>query len=195
VYQTPLEISKYTVLKTKAYKDGWLSSDPVEYVFFKKGKKPSKADLSTKPDAKYPGEGAATLIDEQKGMPDFYRDPPWMGFRNEPMEAYFFFEDGSPSVSNVTLSYARNIYALCMPPAELEVWGGSDPDHLKLLNRIKPEQPTAWVSTRIEGASITIQESSFACYKLIAKPLSKLPEFRGEKKQKGWLMVDEVFFN
>jgi hypothetical protein len=195
VYQTPLGISKYTVLKTKAYKDGWLSSDPVEYVFFKKGEKPSKAELITKPDAKYPGEGAVTLIDERKGMPDFYRDPPWMGFRNEPMEAYFFFEDNPPSVSNVTLSYARNIYALCMPPAEFEVWGGSDPDHLKLLNKIKPEQPTAWVSTRIEGAAITIPESSFACYKVIARPLSKLPEFRNEKKQKGWLMVDEIFFN
>jgi hypothetical protein len=82
-----------------------------------------------------------------------------------------------------------------MPPAEFEVWGGPDPKSLKLLNKIKPEQPVAWVSTRIEGASIAIPESSFACYKIVAKPLSKLPEFRNEKKQKGWLMVDEVFFN
>jgi hypothetical protein len=195
VYKTPVAISEYTVLKTKAYKDGWLSSNVGEHIFFRKGPTPSKAELLTKPDTKYAGEGAMTLIDDRKGMPDFYRESSWIGFREEPMEAYFFFDGQIPLVKKITLSYAKNIYALCMPPYEMEVWGGADTESLKLINKIKPDQPSEWVGTRIEGVTVSIPESAFACYKIVARPLSKLPEFRKEKKQKGWLMVDEIFFN
>lgn len=195
VYKDPLPVRNYAIVKTKAYKDQWLSSRQVEYVFFKNGVKPGRAELLTKPDSRYQGEGATTLIDNKKGMPDFYRDPAWMAFREAPLEALFFFEGDAPAITNITLSYARNIGAMCMPPATLEVWGGSHPKDLRLLRRITPAQPTAYVPTRIEGAAVDIPESSFRCYKIVARPLSKLPEFRKEKKQKGWLMVDEVFFN
>lgn len=194
-YKDPLPITSYTVIKTKAYKERWLSSKQVEYVFFKAGVKPSRAELLTKPDSKYPGEGASTLIDNKKGMPDFYRDPTWMAFRNEPLEAVFFFEGDVPKLTNITLSYARNIGSMCMPPATFEVWAGSGLKDLKLLRKITPAQPTVYVPTRIEGAAINIPASAFACYKIIARPLSKLPEFRNAKNEKGWLMVDEVFFN
>jgi hypothetical protein len=195
VYKEPLDLKNYSVLKTKAYKEGWLSSNKAEFVFFKTGYKPSKTELLTRPEDRYPGEGSITLVNGTKGLPDFYRDPAWMGFRNEPLEGYFFFEGSTPTITSVTLSYARNIGAMCMPPASMEVWGGSDPKNLKLLNRITPNQPTEYVPTRIEGAVIEIPPSNYTCYKIVAKPLAKLPAFRKEKKQKGWLMVDELFFN
>jgi hypothetical protein len=128
-------------------------------------------------------------------MPDFYRDPSWMGFRNEPLEAYFYFEGEIPKIKNITLSFAKNIGAMCMPPSSMEIWGGADPKNLKLLKKITPAQPAAYVGTRIEGASVEIPASTFACYKIVARPLAKLPAFRKEPKEKGWLMVDEVFFN
>jgi hypothetical protein len=195
VYKDPVPIRNYAIIKTKAYKDGWLSSRQAEYVFFKNGVKPGRAELLTKPDARYQGEGATTLIDNKKGMPDFYRDPAWMAFREAPLEALFFFEENAPTITSITLSYARNIGAMCMPPATLEVWGGAHPKDLRLLRKITPSQPTVYVPTRIEGATVDVPASTFACYKIVARPLSKLPEFRKEKKQKGWLMVDEVFFN
>jgi uncharacterized membrane protein len=195
VYEMPIAIDRYALIKAKAFKEGWVSSRQAEFVFFKKGATPDKAEIVTNPDKKYPGEGGTTLIDDKKGMPDFYRDPVWMGFREEPLEAYFTFEKEIPEVKTVTLSYAKNIYAMCMPPATLEVWGGADKSNLKLLKKIIPVQPDSYVGTRIEGATVEIPPSKFACYKIVAKPLSKLPAFRKEKKEKGWLMVDEVFFN
>jgi uncharacterized membrane protein len=196
VYESSLAVSKYTLVKTKAYKDGWLSSDVTEHVFFPNKAKPSKVKLVSNPDKKYQGEGGQTFIDDKKGMPDFYRDPSWMGFREESLEAVFYFDEkNTPTISNITLSYARNVYAMCMPPAEMEVWGGDDERNLTLLGKIKPIQPTEYVSVRIEGADIEFKPSTYRCYKLIAKPLAKLPGFRKEKKEKGWLMVDEVFFN
>ncbi|HEY0739911.1 MAG TPA: c-type cytochrome domain-containing protein [Chryseosolibacter sp.] len=195
IYKDEINIDRYAIVKSKAFKDGWLSSNVSEHIFFPEGVKPDRATLLTKPEDRYMGEGASTLIDNRKGMPDFYRDPVWMGFRNQNLEALFYFDKNIPEISNVTLSYARNIYAMCMPPSEIQVWGGDDEKNLKLLASYKPEQPKQYVPTRIEGADIAIPPSKFKCYKLVAKTLTKLPEFRKAPKEKGWLMVDEVFFN
>lgn len=195
IYKDAIRIDQYSIIKTKAFKDGWLSSNGAEHVFFPTGVKPDRATLFTKPEDRYPGEGATTLIDNRKGMPDFYRDPVWMGFRNQNLEAIFYFDKNVPTVSSVTLSYARNIYAMCMPPAEMQVWGGDDEKNLKLLASYTPVQPTEYTSTRIEGANLRIPVSKFKVYKLVAKTLVKLPAFRKAPKEKGWLMVDEVFFN
>lgn len=195
VYKDPIALDRYAVVKSKAFKDGWLSSNGSEYVFFTEGITPDRATLLTKPEDRYPGEGITTLTDSRKGMPDFYRDPVWMGFRNQNLEAIFYFDKNVPEISHVTLSYARNVNAMCMPPTEMQVWGGTDENNLKLLASGKPEQPKDYVSTRIEGAYIAIPPSKFKCYKLVAKTLTKLPEFRKAPGEKGWLMVDEVFFN
>ncbi len=196
IYNEPVMPAGYTIVKTKAFKDGWLSSDPKEYIFFRKGHRPERVELRTSPEPQYPGEGGETLIDDKKGMPDFYRAPVWMGFRNQPLEALFFFPKAEPpTVSAITLSYARNVGAMCMPPALVEVWGGNNAADLRLLANVVPDQPTEYLSTRIEGATVTIPPSTFSCYRILARPLEKLPAFREAPKDKGWLMVDEVFFN
>jgi hypothetical protein len=193
VYEKPIDVDKYTIVKTKAFKDGWLSSDVVEYVFFVKGKR-ANAVLDTSPEPKYEGEGAATLTDGVKGMPDFYKDPSWIGFRNNPLVAHFTIENDVP-VKNITISYARNVWAMCMPPKEVEVWAGPDKNRMKLISKTVPRQPDTYVSNRTEGVTIAIPPSNFRYYKIVAKPLAKLPAFRNEKKEKGWLMVDEIYFN
>jgi hypothetical protein len=193
ILKEPVAINDYAIIKTKAFKDGWISSNGSEHIFFVSGIKADRCVLLTKPEDRYPGEGGSTLTDGRKGMPDFYRDPVWMGFRNENLEALFFFENDPPLLTSVTLSYARNINAMCMPPAEMQIWGGNDELNLKLLTSLKPEQPSGYTATRIEGSNLQFPASRFKCYKLVAKTLTKLPAFRKAPKEKGWLMVDEVF--
>jgi uncharacterized membrane protein len=195
IYKAPFAIDKYSVVKARTFKEGWKGSDTAEYVLFKKGFKPTKVELLTKPDTQYPGEGGLTLINDKKGLPDFFRDPVWMAFRNDPMEVLFSFENEKPVLNYITLSYSRNIYAMCMPPASIEVWGGDDPKKLRLITRLTPQQPTKYVSSRIEGVTLELPKTKFTYYKIIANPLAKLPAFRDAKKEKGWLMVDEIFFN
>jgi len=194
VYEKPIHITGYTVVKTRAFKNGWAGSDTAEHVFYKKGQVPSSAELLTSSEPKYEGEGAVTFIDGIKGMPDFYRDPSWIGFRNKPLVAHFTFDQSRP-ISKITISYGRNIWAMCMPPESVEVWGGPDERHLQLLGKVVPKQPDTWVSSRFEGVEVEIPSSDFAFYKIVAKPLARLPAFRNAKKEKGWLMVDEIFFN
>ncbi len=194
VYTDPINIEKTSIIKTKAFKDGWLSSDVAEFVLFKKGHKPSKIRLLTKPDDRYQGEGEITLIDDQKGLPDFYRHPAWIGFRNNDLIVDFVFED-PPVIRTVTLSYSKNVNAKFMPPQEMQIWGGNTPENLKLISKVTPHQPGSYEATRIEGVSLELPSTGFKYYKLIATPLAKLPEFTKAKKEKGWLLVDEIFFN
>lgn len=194
IYQEGIFIDGYTLVKAKAFKDGWRSSDIAEYVFFRKGIPPLQGRLLSKSEPKYEGDGINTLMDFQKGMPDFFKDPSWVGFRSEPLTSLFFF-DGKEKIKAVTISYAKNIGAMCMPPYEVEVWGGKDEKELHLLNKVRPAQPDGWVSNRTEGVSVSLPPEGYQCVKVVARPLAKLPEFRKEKKQKGWLMVDEIFFN
>lgn len=193
VYEKPIESKAYQVIKARAIKQGWRSSNLAEFVVFNSGHKPSRAELKTTPHERYQGEGAQTLINGKKGAPDFFRDPTWIAFREGPLEAVFYFND-PPEIQSLTISYSKNVGAMTMPPAEVEVWGGADEQHLSLLQKVKPVQPTEYGMSRIEGVEISFMKSKLKCYKLIARPLSKLPAFR-ESKDKGWLMVDEVFFN
>jgi hypothetical protein len=194
VYDGPIEIHKYSVIKAKAYKEGWRSSESKEFIVFKEGLRPDEATLLTKSEQKYEGEGVETLINGLKGMPDFYKDPSWIGFRENAMDLRVVFKN-KRRVRNITLSYARNVWAMCMPPASVEIWASQGDGQMKLLSRKVPLQPDTWVSNRTEGLSIDIPESDYTQVKIIARPLAKLPAFREEKKQKGWLMLDEVFFN
>jgi hypothetical protein len=192
VYVKPIPAGPYQVIKAMAVKDGWKHSSITEFIVFKTGIKPSRAELVTLPDQQYQGEGAQTFIDGKKGISDFFKDPTWIAFRDRPLEAIFYF-DNPPSLQSIIISFSKNVGAMTMPPAEVEVWSGADKDHLTLLQKIKPAQPTHYGNSGIEGVEIKFATTKQKCYKLIAKPLTKLPEFR-KSKDKGWLMVDEIFF-
>lgn len=193
VYTAPLEARAYQLVKAAAFRDGWKRSEVADFIIFKTGYKPSRGELKTIPEPQYKGEGISTFSDGKKGSPDFFRDPVWMAYRNGPLEAVFYFDD-APEIGSVTLSYADNIYAMTMAPGEMEVWGGNDEHSLSLLQRVKPVQPEGYGPTRVRGIEVTFPAAKRRCYKIIAKPLSKFPAFY-KTKDKGWLMVDEIFFN
>ena len=194
VYKDPLPIGNYSMIKTKAFKEGWLSSDIAEFIFFRKGFRPDTAALINPPNERFQGEGITTLIDENKGLPDFYRHPAWIAFKETDLAATFTFEKQVPTIRNVTLSYARNPYTICMPPDEMQVWGGNDPAQLRLIAKVNPSRGNEPQRPRIEGVSMDLPPSNFKYYKLVAKPVRKLAD-GNSKKRDLWLMVDEVFFN
>lgn len=194
VYKDPLPCDSYAVVKTKAFKDGWLSSEVKEFRFFRKGFSPDSASLASAPDKRFEGEGIITLIDGNKGIEDFYRHPAWIAFRENDLIADFSFEKQLPTISNITLSYARNTYSICMPPDEMQLWGGNDRRNLRLIAKIEPRLTEYSGRPRIEGLSMDVPPSNYKYYRLVAKPVRKLKD-GNPKKRDLWLMVDEVFFN
>ena len=194
VYNGPIAATNYMTIKTKAFKDGWQSSDVAEFFFFRKGYTPDSAKLVSAPNERYPGEGTATLLDFEKGLPDFYRHPAWIAFRETDLILDFAFYDEVPEVKNITLSFAHNPNAICHPPDEMQLWGGSHPNKLKLLAKIDPPAADKPSKPRIEGVSMDVPASKHTYYRLIASP-AKTAKGEDPKKRAPWLMVDEVFIN
>ncbi len=197
VYDTPFELHGYTVLKTRACKDGWFCSPVGTYVLYNKGVMPLETKLLTTPNKDYKGEGAATLTNNKKGYTDDHRDIAWIGFRENPLNAEFVFNK-DVKINTVTLSYDHNPGGWLFPPQKIEIWGGPDHEHLKLIKQLKPEQPTKMESTRNAALVIPV-EGDFEVYKIIAWPVPELPKWhpsnnKDNKDKRAWLFVDEVIF-
>src|SRR5688572_1530951 len=196
LYADPIEAKEIIIIKAKAVSPGWYSSPVAEFSFFKKGMRPERAELLNQPNEKYKGEGAMTLIDAKKGTADNFGDPAWLGFREQPFTALFYF-DTAQTIGSISISYNKSVQAWLMPPAEIEIWGGDDKNKLKLLKKLSPSQTTKKEKdiVRVEGIKIDLEPSVFRCYKIVAKNLLKLPSWHPGKGNKGWFFVDEIFFN
>jgi len=196
VFDKAIDINGYTIVKTRACKDGWFCSPVGTYVMYKKGVTPGETKLLTAPNKDYKGEGAATLTNNKKGFVDDHRDIAWIGFRDNPLSAEFKFPEGT-NIREITFSYDHNPDAWLFPPAKIEVWGGKDSEHLSLLKELKPEQPPK--SEERRNAAFVIPVESHEVYKIIAWPVPRLPKWHPANKPqnkdiRAWLFVDEIIF-
>lgn len=194
IFDKPLDIDQAVLLKTRAFREGWLGSRIEEFNFFKKGIKPDRAELLTPPNSRYKANGVNSIIDGAKGKADKYKIPHWLGYKGKPFAAQLYFEKNNSPISRVTLSYAQNIGAYIMPPLKVEVWGGANPSSLRLLGTAKPRQPDNYDPNQVKGASVDFEPGNYKCFKVVAKPVSKLPSWHRGVGDKGWVFVDEVLF-
>ncbi|HEU4859792.1 MAG TPA: chitobiase/beta-hexosaminidase C-terminal domain-containing protein [Chitinophagaceae bacterium] len=196
VYSKPISTNGFTMIKARAVRTGWYSSPTAAFSFFKKGLRPTRAELINQPNEKYRGEGAVTLTDLKKGLAESHGDATWLGFREKPFAAFFYF-DTAQTVSSISISYNKSIQAYLMPPLEIEIWGGDNKNKLKLLKKAFPNQPTKEEKDAVivEGIKLDIDPSAYKCFKIIAKNVTKLPAWHPGKGDKGWLFIDEIFFN
>jgi uncharacterized membrane protein len=196
VYSGPISTNGFTMIKAKAVRSGWYSSPTAAFSFFKKGLRPTRVELINQPNEKYKGEGAATLTDSKKGLAESHSDVTWLGFREKPFAALFYF-DTAQTINSISLSYDKSVQAYLMPPVEIEIWGGDDRNKLKLLKKGFPKQPTKEEkdAVLVEGIKLEIDPSGYKCFKIVAKNVTKLPAWHPGKGDKGWLFIDEIFFN
>jgi hypothetical protein len=196
VYDKPIVTSGFVEIKTRAVKAGWYSSPVASFSFFTKGYKPTTAEFINNPDEKYKGNGITTLIDDKKGPAESYNDEAWLGFREKPMAALFYF-DTAKTINSISISYNKSVQSYIMPPETIEIWGGEEKNKLRLVKKIIPEpiSKDELNTIRAEGIKIDIPSSSFKVYKIVVKNISKLPAWHPGKGEKGWIFIDEIFFN
>jgi uncharacterized membrane protein len=193
-YEKPVDVKETVKLKAIACKDGWYCSDLLEVTCYVEGHKPAQVTLLKPADKQYPGEGASTLTNGRKGFTDVLKEPSWLGFRENAFEAGFDFGSQPPTISKVVLSYADNLGGYIFPPNDVEVWGGRNATDLTLITSMKVDQPTKYHSQRMESLAVSFDSSTYSYYKIVAKPVGKLPLWHNGKGQKGWFFTDEIFF-
>jgi len=193
-YEKPLALTETVKLKAIACKEGWYCSDLLDVTCYVEGQKSEQVTLLTPADKQYPGEGASSLTDGRKGFPDVLKEPSWLAFRENAFEAGFSFGNNPPALHKVVLSYCDNLGGYIFPPTEVEVWAGNNSSELKKIKTLKPDQPTGYRSQSMQALDVPFESSTYSYYKIVARPVSKLPAWHRSKGEKGWFFVDEVFF-
>ena len=192
-YDAEVVISQQGLLKVKAFKKGWQSSDVVETYFYKNKFKADSITALLPPDNAYKGLGAITLNNNIKGDKNFRTDK-WLGYKTNAMAVVLQFK-APATVSSITLSSLVDIGSYIMPPLSIEVWGGASPGSLKLLKRVQPTQPKAEVPLYLTGFECNFNPTAVQCIKIVAVPVGNLPAWHRGKGDKGWLFADEIFVN
>jgi len=192
VYNGPVTISKTTLVKTRAFKKGWISSATVSRQFFGSGGKPDSIRLLTAPDPSYKGSGAQTLVDEVKGDGNF-RSGKWLGYKDRDLEVQVEFKE-SRSLRNLSVSTLVGVGSYIMPPKEIQVWGVEQDGKLQLLAKEIPRQHTMDTVQYEKIYTVNLPEKKYKQLKIIVKHLPLLPSWHPGKGSPGWVFVDELFF-
>jgi len=193
LYKPGIMISQNTAIKAKAYKPGWLGSDIIQFNFYKSTYTPDSISFIAGPNEKYSGDGAKTLIDKDLGGNNFGNGK-WIGSQKD-LVVYMQFNK-PVDLHTITLNCMRNIGVQLFLPVGIEIWGGTDAAHLKLLSKVIPAAPKKDDPFIVKGIDCKLLTTHpLSCLKIIAKPIQKLPSWDPVKKQPGWVFMDEIFLN
>lgn len=193
IYQEGIIIDSNVTLKAKAYKEGWFSSNTLEYHFYKRTYRPDSVQLLTKPDEKYRASGGRTLNDNDRSDVNFVSGK-WLGYKDNDMIAIMRF-DKPVTTSSLTLSVHEDLSSQIFLPLRLEVYGGATQRNMKLLGSITPQQPVDMRTRANLPVTCSYDPATVKFIKIIVKHVPAIPTWHQGKGQTAWVFVDEVFVN
>ena len=193
-YSAPIILTENTVLKIKAYKPGWISSDVVQRTFYKSGIQPDTIYLVTDPHPKYKNDGAKTLINFQLGESNISNGE-WLAYQDHNMEFVVGFNQAKP-LKSAYLNVFVDIGAHIFPIKSIKVEGSNDGKYFENIAETKfpdadksdPRGAKAFGCEFPEG-------TSYKYYKFTVANLTKLPQWHPAKGKPAWIFVDELFLN
>jgi uncharacterized membrane protein len=192
-YKPGASFTQSTVIRARAFKAGWIGSDTVQFNIYKSTYTPDSISFLTYPDSKYKGEGAKTMIDKELGSGNF-GDGKWLASQKG-LELLMWFNK-PVDLHAVNLNVMRNTGPQIFLPGKVEVWGGADQSHLKLLGSVTPAAPLKKDPYSIMNLECKLKNGQpISCIKLVARPLKSVPNWHPAKGKSGWVFMDEVFLN
>ena len=195
IYTQKLHFTKNTVLKTKAFKPGWLSSDIVQKTFYKSEIHPDTIFFITHPDKKYPGSGAKTLIDYELGEQNFSNGK-WIAYRDSSMKFMIGFKEAKLLHEAHFNAFVDN-GAYIFPILSIMIEGSNNGKQFKKLNEAHfPSLEKTDVVRENKSFSCTLpSQEAYKYYRFTLLNLKKLPKWHPGKGTPAWIFVDELFLN
>jgi len=192
-YKPGIILTRSTAIRTRAFKAGWIGSDTVQFNVYKCAYTPDSISFVKYPDDKYKGDGAKTIIDKELGG-DNFGNGKWVASQKDLTVIMWF--NKPIDLHSVGLNVMRNTGSQIFLPAGVEVWGGTDQNHLKLLSTLKTGAPKKSDPFALIPLECKLKsEQKISCIKLVAQPLKSVPAWHPAKGKPGWVFLDEVFLN
>ncbi len=193
-YTKPIRLSKNAVVKTKAFKSGWLSSNLVKRIFYKSAIQPDTIYLLNKPHERYKNEGAKTLINFDLGRNNTLNGE-WLAYKDSDMEFIVGFKQ-QQALESVHFNALVHLDAHIFPINSIDVLGSND--NQQFLNIAKISFPKANENDPLGANTYSCnfpESTSFKYYKFIVRNQKKIPDWHPAKGQTAWIFVDELFLN
>ena len=190
IYTKKLRFTKNTILKTKAFKPGWISSDMVQKTFYKSDIHPDTIYFVTNPDKKYPGIGAKTLIDYELGEQNFSNGK-WLAYKDTTMKFVIGFNQARPLQEAHFNAFVDN-GSYIFPILSIMIEGSNDGKQFKKLNEAKfPSLKETEVVRENKSFSCSIPTgAAYKYYRFTLLNIKKLPTWHPGKVTPGWIFVD-----
>jgi hypothetical protein len=197
VFVNQTTLTQPTLIKARAYKQGWYGSNVATFDFYKSRYKPDSVNLLLPLNPVHQADGAHTFFDGRLGT--FNANSPawannWAGFRKNDMALVSEFKE-PVNISSVGLRIMVEEETGIFPPGTIEIWGGNSRDQLKLIATARPDQPVKKDTPTLKAVVCSFKPQTVSFLKIIAKPVNKLPNWHANKGNPGLLLVDEVFIN
>jgi len=181
VYSGPFPVLERGKFLAKAYKPGWLPSDPATATFYTQKYPPDSIRLLLPVDSNYLKFRPAVLIDADKG--DFgFGSGKWLGFHKNGLSALLYYRK-PVTIKDVTFSSLVDVGSEIFPPTTLEVWAGLDENHLTRLGNMTPTQPGKMVPSYMIDYRIDFRPTTVRCIKVVAGRLEDLPDWHPNKQK------------
>lgn len=189
-------ITGNTTIKTKAFKEGWLSSEVASFTFYKNAFKPDSMYYMSEPFENYRGDGVYTFFDGELGGVNIHRytKNKWIAYKGGNMELMCLY-DQPITAQSVSLHIYLSSREQAFPPERFEVWGGTDKDNLKLLSSDKPAMIKEKDEREAKLLTIHFAPTNLRYLKIVATPLMKLPDWSSAKGNPAMLLIDEILIN
>lgn len=194
VYDKSILLSGNVTVKAKAFRQGWIASDVMESSFYSAKIQVDSVQNLLPPDEQYRIAGRTALTDLEKDKSTNFKSGKWLGYRLNNMSSVFMFKEPQ-TVSDVTISSLIDIASYIMPPASIEVWGDTGNGIFRKLKVETPAQPTEIKPAFLKGFELKFPPVKLKAVKVAVQPVGKLPSWHPGKGDKGWIFLDEVFFN
>ena len=171
------------------------------YLFFEnaamtsvRGNRPSVEVVSHAQPTKPYDPSAEVLADGKIGNPaDYYNG--WMGYFGEPMELVVKLQNVPSKTSTLSLSFSHYPAQWVFLPEK--VWVSYSKDGLKYSEPeevVLPMDPTLKENSKSKVCILRhpISGKKVRYIKIVAQPVSKLPDWHSNPGEKSWIMIDEV---
>lgn len=194
LYTQPIPINQSVHFVANAYKKGWYGSAPVSAAFLKQGFVPDSVSFITKANPKYSTDNANVLSDGVLGDFANYANGEWLGYQKNEAAFYLYFHKAI-SPSQVLLQMMENTGGHIFPAAKIEIWGGRDEGHLKLIGKRVPDLPTKNEPAKSLQENVSLSAAEIHCLKVILYPVAALPSWHGNKGSSAWVFLSEIVVN
>lgn len=192
IYTKPIIIkNNFTTVKAKAFGEQFTPSVTCAVTFIKDGYA-VKAVETTPPNAKYPGSGVNTLIDNNGGINQLGSNT-WMGFNDDNVSIVMNLEK-EQTVNKVLLDFLQNESSWIFLPEQITVsWYDNTARSFKNFGTENYIAEKETIGSHCNYKVIATKDNIKTNKILISiLPLKKMPAWHQAKGEHAWMFIDEI---